>query len=350
MLRQSNPKSKHKILCIVWAPYSARMDELGKELGGTKVFLTFLYGRTYLAPLRYIILFLRTIIILGKERPDVVYAQNPSVFCPLTCLLFCRLWRKKLIIDHHAVWSIKTFSKGILSALLRRMEKFVVAKAYANTVPHSLWAKELEKMGAKNILTVYDYVAKSKASRSEEWRKKYSNGKKFVALAPHGGHPLERIENEAQAAAKFANSLELLFSGPPTKMKGRIQKVLDLSNVNYIGFVPNNEFEGIKASVDLALCITDEPYTLSHSLLEFAACSIPTISSPQEAVRELFGESLLYTKSSSPEDIGAAIDSLLASPEVREDYTLRIARKEEELILRRRQEIEQLRKLTITRH
>jgi glycosyltransferase involved in cell wall biosynthesis len=326
------------------------MDELGAELGGTKVFLTFLYGRTYLAPLRYTVLFLRTIIILGRERPDVVYAQNPSVFCPLSCLLFCRLWRKKLIIDHHAVWSIKTFSRGILSALLRKMEKFAVARAYANTVPHSLWARELKKMGAKNILIVYDYVAKSETYRSEELRKKYSNGRNIIALAPHGGHPLERIENEAQAAAEFVNSLELLFSGPPAKIEARIQKILDSRNVNYIGFVPKKEFEGVKASVDLGLCITDEPYTLSHSLLEFAACSVPTISSAQEAVRELFGESLLYTKSSSPEDIGAAIDSFLASPEIRQDYTQRIARKEDELFLRRRREIDELRNLTITRH
>lgn len=320
------------------------MEEISAEIGGRKAIFSFLYGHMYLAPLRYVVLFLKTVILLIQIRPDVVYAQNPSVFCPLSCLGYCKIWNKKLIIDHHAVWSIKTFSSGALSRIIGKLERYVVKRAYANTTPHALWARELERMGARNALTIYDYVAKKNVPRDLGIRSKYANRKEYLVLAPHGGHPLERIENEAEAVGNMESTC-LLISGPPSKLKTRVEKMHRYPNVSYIGFLPMEEFERIKASIDLGLCITDEPYTLSHSLLEFAAYSVPSISSDQEAVRLLFGDSLVYTKSTDPKDIRGAIESLVEDPNVMHEYRDRIIKKEEELVFRRNLEIEKLRKL-----
>jgi glycosyltransferase involved in cell wall biosynthesis len=338
--------AQKRTLCLVWAPFSARMDELSSEIGGKKVFLTFLYGHMYLAPFRYAILFLRTMLLIAKERPDIIYAQNPSVFCPLSCLPYCKLWRKKLIIDHHAVWSMKTFSTGLLGRTIRKLEKFVVSRSNANTTANPLWARELEEMGARHVLTVYDYVSKSTAERDEKIRDRYSEGKKFIALAPHGGHPLERIESEVEAAHSI-DSVSLLLSGPTSKMKGRLIGINLGSNVRYIGFLDKDEFEKLKASVDLGLSITDEPYTISHSLLEFAACSVPAISSAQKAVRLLFGESLMYVRSSKPSDIREAMEVMFKDSRIMTDYRDRIIRKQEELILTRRHSIQLLKNLIL---
>ncbi len=333
-----------KVLCIVWAPHSARMEELSSEIPGKKAIFTVLYGHMYLAPLRYFFLFFKTIFLLVKERPDVVYAQNPSIFCPMSCLPYCWVRHKKLVIDHHAVWSMKTFSKGVLGKIIRSLEKYAVSKAYANTAPHPLWSIELEKLGAKNVLTVFDYVKESTVPRDDSVHAKYAQGNTFLALAPHGGHPLESIESEAQAAGSIS-SLTLLISGPPSKMQSRLSSIRFPSNVHYIGFLPKEEFEKLKASVDLGLCITEEPYTISHSLLEFAAVSIPTISSEQEAVKILFGDSLVYVKSSAAEEVRSKIESMLNNPEMRKEYSARIKKREQELEFQRAKEIEALRTL-----
>lgn len=339
-----NPEKKQRILCLVWAPYSGRMEELSAEIEGKKAIFSFLYGHMYLAPLRYIVLFFKTLIVIARERPDIIYAQNPSVFCPFSCLGYCKIWKKKLIIDHHAVWSIKTFSAGTIGRVIARLERYMIKRAYANTTPHALWARKLEEMGARNVLTIYDYVEKAPAKRDAEVRRKYAKDRQFLALAPHGGHPLERIENEAEAIQSL-ESIMLLLSGPPSKIKSRVDRMKSYTNVSYIGFVPREEFEKIKASIDIGLCITDEPYTLSHSLLEFAAYSIPTVSSDQEAVRQLFGDSLIYTKSTKPEDIKSAMESLLNNPGIMRECANRIMRKEEEFAFRRNQEIDRLRNL-----
>lgn len=337
-------KKTRRVLCIVWAPFSARMNELAAEIGGKKAIFTFLYGRMYFAPLRYTILFLRTMLLIARERPDVIYAQNPSVFCPMSCLPYCMFWRKKLVIDHHAVWSMKTFSTGFLSRTIRSLERFVVSRSYANTAPHPLWARELEKMGGRNVLTIFDYVGNNEEKRDERVREKYSQGRKFIALAPHGGHPLERIESEIEGARSI-NSLTLLLSGPPSKLKVRLSQIELGSNARYIGFLEREDYEKLKASVDLGLSITDEPYTISHSLLEFAASSVPAISSEQEAVRLLFGDSLLYVNSSKNEDVRTAIESMIDDPKLLSDFKERIRQCQYKLQTRREQEIEVLRKL-----
>lgn len=338
-------RKRPKVLCLVWAPFSGRMDELSAEIGADrKAIFTYLYGHMYLAPLRYFALFVRTALLLAKERPDVVYAQNPSVFCPLSCVPYCWLFSKKLVIDHHAVWSMKTFSSGALSRFIRKLEVYAVKRAHANTAPHLLWAAELEKMGAKRVLTVYDCVPKSEARRETAIREKYSPSENLIALAPHGGHKLERIEEEVEAVKKVGG-ITLLISGPQSKVQTRIGRI-DLGHeARYIGFVPTKEYERLKASVDFGLSITDEPYTISHSLLEFASNSVPAISSDQEAVKQLFGDSLLYVKSSDPEDVAGALSKIAGDPKTLREYGERIAAKEDELILRRSTEIESLRNL-----
>src|SRR5208282_5727287 len=100
-----------KTLSILWGPFGDRADELAEAIGAERVSITLLYGPRYFAPIRYLVLFFRTLVILFQKQPDVVYAQNPPVFCPLTCLLYCRFTGARLIVDHHSIWRVKTLGK-----------------------------------------------------------------------------------------------------------------------------------------------------------------------------------------------------------------------------------------------
>src|SRR6202030_4482794 len=98
------------------------------------------------------------------------------------------------------------------------------------------------------------------------------------------------LELEAAAGAREKDAgVSLVISGPKEKLEGRISKLSLPSNVKYAGFLEREVYESLKASADFALNITDEPYTLSHVLFEFAASSLPVISSREQVVEELFG-------------------------------------------------------------
>lgn len=333
-----------KTLIILWGPFGFRGDELAEAVGADRVSITLLYGPRYFAPVRYLALFFRTLFILAQRRPRVVYAQNPPVFCPLTCLLYCRLAGARLVIDHHSIWSVKTLSgRSPLSRGIAFLERVVSRAADANTAPHGLWGRMLVKMGARKVLVYHDYVPKNEKGRDEALRRAMAAGP-ILAISSHGGHPLERIEVEAAAVGMERDAgVSLVVSGPTEKLERRFAALSLPPNVKYAGFLKREVYESLKASADIAVNITDEPYTLSHVLFEFVASSLPVVSSKQEAVEEVFGDSLLYA-GSTVDDVAEKVGQL-CSLQAREEWAARVRLKQVELTASHEKEVASLRRL-----
>ncbi len=311
-------------------------------MGAERVSITVLYGPRYFAPIRYVALFFKTLLILSQRKPDVVYAQNPPVFCPLTCMLYCRATGKKLVIDHHSVWKVKTLGRGPLSRIIGVLEGVVSRSAAGNTAPHVFWAEMLRSMGARNVLVVHDYVERNTNARDEKLRLSFTD-RPLVAVCSHGGHPLERIEAEASGVGQVG-SVELLITGPKEKLERRLSAVALPENVRYLGFLPRQTYESLKASADMAINVTDEPFTLSHVLLEYAASSLPVISSREEVVRGFFGDALLYTDTTDSAEVAEKVRMML-DPAVRDEYRERVTRWYGELSLSHQAEVRSLRSL-----
>lgn len=274
----------------------------------------------------------------------MVYAQNPPVFCPLTCLLYCRIAGARLVIDHHSIWSVKTMGGGSpLSRGIGFLERVVSRTADANTAPHSMWARMLVKMGARDVLVYHDYVPKNTRQRDEALRAKMAESP-ILAISSHGGHPLERLEVEAAAVGMERDAgVSLVISGPKEKLDRRISALNLPPNVKYAGFLKREVYESLKASADFAINITDEPHTLSHVLFEFAASSLPTISSRQPVVEELFGDSLLYADW-AVDDVAEKVRLLCSGP-TRAEWAAKISRKQGELAAMHEEEVDSLRRL-----
>ncbi|HYB45511.1 MAG TPA: glycosyltransferase [Nitrososphaerales archaeon] len=327
-----------RVLSLSWAPFGHRMDELSRTVGGKRVSITLLYGPRYFAPVRYAALFLRTLIMLATERPDFVYAQNPPVFCPLASLLYCRLAGKRLLVDHHSVWRVKTVG-GLVGRGIGFLESFVASAAYLNTTPHEVWARELRKMGARRVLVVHDFVERNPFKRDQRLRDKYAETP-TIAIASHGGHPLERLEAEVAATSSLPG-VTLLVTGPPSKLAGRLKHLPP--NVKFLGMLPMSDYLSLKASVDLALNITDEPHTLSHVIFEYVASSLPVISSPQKVVQDVFGDSILYVDSSDPAEVARKIQELSGDGRLLGEYRSRASEMYERLESLHSSEVDELR-------
>jgi hypothetical protein len=327
-----------KTIALAWAPFGHRLDELSAALGGKRVNITLLYGPRYFAPIRYLALFFRTLILLWSESPDVVLAQNPPIFCPISALLYCKLAGRRLLVDHHSIWRLKTIGGGLVGKAIGFLETFVALSSEANTVPHSVWAKELSRMGGNRVFVVHDFVDKNPCQRDLALRDRYGGGR-MVAIASHGGHPLERVETEVEAASKFPGLL-LLVTGPPSKLAARLKSTPP--NVEYLGLLPMDDYLKLKASCDFAINITDEPFTLSHVLFEYAASSLPAVSTRSEVVENTFGEALLYSRSSAVEHVVDALLPFVDEPEVLAKYRSRIEGKFVELSAAREKEIDLL--------
>jgi glycosyltransferase involved in cell wall biosynthesis len=313
-----------KISCLVWAPFSDRMDELATALDAERKNLSFGYLPRYLAPMKYLLFFVMTQVYLFRKRPDVVYAQNPPVFCPLACVPYCRITRKRLIVDHHNIWSVKVFGSSRLALPFRALERVLAVFADINTVPHDVWRDGLLALSAKRVVTVHDHVDPNPFERSQRVRDRVSPSGVIGIASGHQGYPLERVESEA-LAAESVTGVTLAMTGPPARLAPRLGKLGTLRNVRYLGYLPKEEYERLKASCDFAMNITDEPYTLNHVLFEYAAASLPTISTRREVIESVFGDALLYVDVSDVASVTEKIRTLVGNPAVLDDYRARIS-------------------------
>ena len=80
-------------------------------------------------------------------------------------------------------------------------------------------------------------------------------------------------------------------------------------------------------------------------LFEYAAASLPTISTRRDVIEGVFGDSLLYVDISDAEPVAARIRELTGSPALLNEYKSRIKRRFSELTELHESELAELLKI-----
>lgn len=324
-----------KIFCVTWAPFSRRMDEIAAELKAERWDYCLLFKMKVLAPFRYLIMAFRTLIELFKRKPDVIIAQNPPVFLPITCWVYCLLARCTLIVDHHCIWSEKTIRYPLLSRVIRGLEGFIVRRAELNTSPHDVWTEKLIELSHKKakVITVIDYVEElpmKKVSRERFCRTDY------LVVYPGGTGPYERPD-VAIEAVKELEGVTLVITGKKEFLKRILPHESD--RIVFSGFLPDEEYFGLLREADVVLNITDEPYTIPHFLYEVMAAGTPIISSWNLPIAKLFNGSIYLIEENSPENLKKAIIEMQRN---REEWVQKIRKLRDDLKRVRRDQIQEL--------
>src|SRR5438105_10627266 len=304
MTRSSGP------LLVAWAPFSPTLVEVGALVGGRVVFLNVLFGKKLAAPLRYALLALRTLSLLGRERPRVVLAQNPAIFLPLLLVLAKPFYKFRLVVDHHAVWSMKTLRQPFLSQGIAVLEAFVAKRADANMSPNNNWTRQLVARGATDAFTYHDFIPQPTVTKSRsqasQWAPFPLPPHRFLVIAGHGGHPQELLKEEV-AAIRGLDSYILVITGKREKLAHRIAKLKPPSNLIYPGYLDDAHYEALKKNADAALSLSTELNTVPHAIHEYLAYGIPTIVLKDPLLRSLFDGSIVEIDDVRPETVRTAL-------------------------------------------
>lgn len=289
-----------------------------------------------LAPFRYVLMALLTLVKLARTKPDIIIAQNPPIFLPITCWAYGLLTKHSLIIDHHCIWSQKAFQNLIIKKIIASFEKFTITKVKLNLSPHDIWSKKLQILGETtktNVQTLIDYV-------EEVPTKKVNRGKisktRYLIVCPGGTGAKERPD-VAIKAVKQLNNITLIITGK----KEYLKKILHHENnkIVFSGFLPDKEYFGLMKEADCVLNITDEPNTVPHFLYEVVALGRPIISSLNKPIIQVFDKSIYIIQNNTPEQLAKAITHLL---ENKEEWAQKACTIHEKLRERRQMEIKKL--------
>lgn len=311
-MRESAESSR--LILVAWAPSSPTFVDLAALLDGRVFYLNVLFGKRWAAPFRYILLALKTFKLLRQERPGGVIAQNPPVFCPLVIVALKRSLGFRLIVDHHAVWSVKSIREPILSQMINGFERFVVKRADANITPNNNWTQDFQGMGARKAFTYHDFL-----ERKAEQNKAVSSFQdrlpphRFLVIAAHGGHPEELLEQEV-AAVRGLPGYVLVITGRRGKVGQRLAKLNLSGNVVYAGYLGQVDYEALKREADVALSLSKEPNTVPHALHEFLSYRTPTIVLKDDLLRSIFDGAIVEAEDANPESIRESLKRTCEDP------------------------------------
>jgi glycosyltransferase involved in cell wall biosynthesis len=336
-------------LLVAWAPFSPTLVEVGSLVGGRVVFLNLLFGKKLAAPLRYIFLSLRTLSLLGKRRPRVILAQNPPIFLPLLLVLARRVYRFRLIVDHHAVWSMKTLRQPLLSQGIASLERFVSKQADSNMSPNNSWTRELRARGATDAFTYHDFIPKptTTSSKINEWATQPLPPHRFLVIAAHGGHPQELLEEEVRSIGGLEDYL-LVITGKREKLARRIAKLSPPKNVIYPGYLDDASYDRLKRNADVALSLSTELNTVPHAIHEFLAYGTPTIVLRDPLLRSLFDGAIVEIEDARPETVRNALRRILEDSDFRRQLSENIDRNYDKRLRMYQDEVSKLRQVLAT--
>lgn len=91
-----------KITFIAWVHFQQRSEFLAQQLGGTMHFIHHgQRGKLLQLPIRYLLQTLHTWRVLRRECSDVVFVQNPPIFCVIVAFFYARTNGARCVIDSY---------------------------------------------------------------------------------------------------------------------------------------------------------------------------------------------------------------------------------------------------------
>jgi len=283
-----------RILCLTWSPMgSRRMYDISELLGAEIWNYSVFYKEKMLSMIKYPVQAVVTFITLIKKRPDVVVVQNPPIFAALTCLIYSSFYRVRIVIDHHLIWSMSGFiTNPILKLFIETVEKSCVRSADINTTYADDWESELVRMGARNPLTIYDFVDRTWIKNADlSIKERFPQGKRIIVMPCGTGNPLERPDLLMESAKENADII-IVVTGNLRYLRDYVEKArrLDIRNVVFTGFLSDEKYRGLIATCDFVANISSEPYGIPHTVTEGLAAGRPVIISGNPSVRKLLGD------------------------------------------------------------
>jgi glycosyltransferase involved in cell wall biosynthesis len=254
--------------------------------------------------IRYPYLSFKTIRTLLKERPKLIFAQNPSLFLAGLVSVIGKIIKVPVVIDAHNAGIYPLEGKV---DLLNRIAMRINALADVVIVSNDELKNYLEKQEVRTF-AIPDPIPVINAKPVYELDKGKFN---VVFVCSWSGD--EPYKNVIAAAEQLDDSVCIYITGDSRKSGIDINSMSN-RNVVLTGFLSNDEYESLLCSCSVVMVLTEREDCLVCGAYEGISANKPLILSDTRALREYFNLGSTYTGNNSSQ-IAASIKN------ARESYT-----------------------------
>jgi len=247
--------------------------------------------------MRYIESIFKTIVILRREEPEVVFAQNPSTLLALLLILIKRFYMKMLILDSH--------NSGIFLlegryALLNKISCWIQKKADLTLVTNDGLRREIERNGGRACVLL-DRIPKIDGSRSLALRPGWSVA---YVCSFSKDEPFLKVIDAARSLQQ--SGVTIYFTG---SYLGKVDINLLPANIMMMGFLADPDYWGLLETCDLVMDLTTRDDCLVCGAYEGIAAGKPLILSATKATMTVFNKGCVHVEN----NVASICDGILTS-------------------------------------
>ncbi|MCW8934264.1 MAG: glycosyltransferase [Gammaproteobacteria bacterium] len=284
----------------VWVTWEdqRRNKSLSKELGVELHQLNLNAHRL----VRYPLLFIKTISIFLKRRPEIIFSQNPSIILSLISVIYGQITGKKVIVDAHNA-GVYPFEGS--KPWATKMAHFLFRKAFLTIVTNNSLKLYVEECGGQAFILPdpFPIITSSRSKVSLQGKTNY-----LLICTWAIDEPYEEV---IKAFSQLPSDMHLYITGNSRGKESNLSVQMP-DNITLTGFISNDEFDSLLTSCDVVIDLTTREDCLVCGAYEAIAAGKPLILSETKALREYFTNSAIYTKNYS-EDIAEAIKMIDAN-------------------------------------
>lgn len=280
-------KQEDTLINRIWITWEKqrRSIELSKKLG-CKLYL---FDREDI--FRYPHSIIMTFYILCKERPRLLFVQNPSMFLAALACLYGFISKTIVIVDRHTTFRLNKPHSGSFSIwLFMRLHYFTLKWADLTIVTNDFLAGLVKKAGG-NPIVLPDVLPEFKPSKVIPLK-----GDKNILMISSFGLDEPIVETIEAMKGFIKDNIYLYITGNYKKLDSEIIANVP-PNVVFTGFIPDLEFFNMLYSVDAAMALTTSDYCMLCGCYEIVSAKKPLITSDKEVLREYFKEAVFVSNS-----------------------------------------------------
>ncbi len=289
--------TSRKMIFIAWAPFNRRSETLSAKMGAEYHSIHVMkYKKVYNVPLKYFYQTWKTAAVCFRERPDIVFMQNPPIILPLTVYVCSWFLGLKFVIDSHSAAFMSWHWRWSLP-----IHKYLSRRAIATIVTNRHFESIVSGWGAR------PFILRDIPVNFPEVEKFGVNGRtNIVFICTYSeDEPVERVLEAASDHPDVHFYITGNLSNSPRNVKER-----GIENVTFTDFLSDSEYIGLIKACDGVLVLTDREHTLLRGACEAVSLGKPLVISDTELLREYFPRGAVHVENSRT-GIGGGIRRLI---------------------------------------
>lgn len=291
---------------ISWAPYCSRSDSIARRLGGEShmVYAPRWGSRYATIAIKYLVQTVRTLLILARQRPRVVFVMAPPSVACLPVWWYCLLTRAKFVIDAH--------TGALLDerwVRLQWLQRFFSRRAVTTIVTNQHLKSLIESWGATATIVTDVPVYFAEPSRPA-----LSGQLNFVFVSSFGH---DEPTTEFLAAAESVPEVTFHVTGDLRCLSKQITARPE--NVRFTGFLSDEEFVGLLTACDAVLALTTQDHTMQRAAYEAIYLEKPIITSEFELLRRSFPKGAVHVRPTAAGIAGGIREMIVRRQELRQE-------------------------------